>query len=82
VIGPRAEIVHSYVGPYTSIGADVVVEGSEIEYSVVLDGAEIRFVGERLEESVVGRRARIGREHRLPRALRLMVSDGAEVTLA
>jgi glucose-1-phosphate thymidylyltransferase len=82
VIGPRTEITHSYIGPYTSLGADVVIEGAEVENSLVLDGARIRYLGARLEGSVVGRDARIGRDHRLPHAVRLLVAERAEVTLA
>jgi glucose-1-phosphate thymidylyltransferase len=82
IIGPRAEISHAYVGPYTSLGADVVIEGSEVEHSIVLDGAHVRFLGARLEASIVGREARIGRDYRIPQAVRLVVADRAEVTLA
>ena len=35
IIGPRARLRDAYVGPYTSIGADVVMEGAEIEHSIV-----------------------------------------------
>lgn len=82
VIGPRAELSHAYVGPYTAIGADVVVEGAEVEYSVLLAGACVRFLSARLEGSVIGRGATIGRDHRLPHAVRLVVPDGAEITLS
>ena len=82
VIGPRAELSHAYVGPYTAIGADVVVEGSEVEYSVLLQGARVSFLSGRLEGSVLGRGATIGRDHRLPHAVRLIVPDGAEITLS
>jgi glucose-1-phosphate thymidylyltransferase len=82
IIGPRAQVTHSYVGPYTSIGADVRLEGAEVEHSIILDGAHVRFVTDRLESSIVGRDARIGRDHRVPRGVRLLVGDGAEVTLA
>jgi glucose-1-phosphate thymidylyltransferase len=81
IIGPRASVDHAYVGPYTSLGADVVVEGSEVEHSIVLDGAQVRFLGARLEASIVGREARIGRDYGLPHAVRLVVADRAEVTL-
>jgi glucose-1-phosphate thymidylyltransferase len=81
IIGPGAEITDAYVGPYSSIGAGVIVEGSEIEYSIVLPEAELRFVGTRLESSVIGRRARIVREFRNPQAIRMSVGDGAEVVL-
>jgi glucose-1-phosphate thymidylyltransferase len=81
VIGPRARLSDAYVGPYSSIGADVVVEGSEIEHSVVLAGAQLLFVGSRLESSVIGRGARVDRDFSLPRAMRLAVGDQARVTL-
>jgi glucose-1-phosphate thymidylyltransferase len=82
IIGPRAQVTHSYVGPYTSIGADVRLEGAEVEHSIILDGAHVRFVSARLESSIVGRDARVGRDHRSPRGFRLLVGDRAEVTLA
>jgi glucose-1-phosphate thymidylyltransferase len=82
IIGPRTQVSHSYVGPYTSIGADVRVEGAEVEHSIILDGAHLLFVPARLDSSIVGRDARIGREQGVPRAVRLTVGDRAEVTLA
>ena len=81
IIGPGARISDAYIGPYTSIGADVVIDGAEIEYSIVLPEAELRHIGTRLESSVIGRRARIARGFGLPGAIRVAVGDGAEVIL-
>jgi glucose-1-phosphate thymidylyltransferase len=81
IIGARARLRDAYVGPYTSIGEDVVIEGAEIEHSVVLQGASISHLGGRLEASVIGPKSRIFRDFRLPRALRLTVGEGAEVSL-
>jgi glucose-1-phosphate thymidylyltransferase len=81
IIGARARLRDAYVGPYTSIGEDVVIEGAEIEHSVVLAGASITHLAVRLEASVIGPRARVFRDFRLPRALRLTVGEGAEVCL-
>ena len=81
IVGPGAEITDAYIGPYTSIGAGVIVEGTEIEHSIVLPGAELRFVGTRLESSVIGRGARIVRGFQLPGAIRMSIGDGAEVVL-
>ena len=81
VIGPGARVTDAYIGPYTSIGAGVVVEGSEIEHSIVLPDAELRFVGSRLESSVIGRGARVVRGFALPAAMRVSLGDGAEVVL-
>jgi glucose-1-phosphate thymidylyltransferase len=81
VIGAGASVVESYIGPYTSIGAGALIEGAEVERSVILPGASIMHVGGRLTGSVVGRDARVFRDFSLPRALRLNVCDGAEVAL-
>jgi glucose-1-phosphate thymidylyltransferase len=81
IIGPHARLSHAYVGPYTSIGAGVRIEGSQIEHSIVLDQAELLNVGSRLETSVIGRGARITRRFVVPTAMRLSVGDGAEVTV-
>jgi glucose-1-phosphate thymidylyltransferase len=81
VIGPGARISKAYIGPYTSIGADVTIESVEVEHSIVLEGAQIRFLGARLEGSLVGPGARITRAFRVPRALRLSVGGGAEIAM-
>ena len=81
VIGPGTTVTDSYIGPYTSIGAAVAIEGSEIEHSIVLPEAELRFVGKRLESSVIGRGARVVRGFDLPAAMRVALGDGAEVVL-
>jgi NDP-sugar pyrophosphorylase family protein len=81
-IGAGARIVETYVGPYTSIGAGVTLEGVEIENSIVLPDAQIRYPGRRLEASLVGEGAQIGRDYSLPSALRLRVGPGSEIQLS
>ena len=81
IIGPDVEISDAYIGPYSSIGRGVVIENAEVEHSIILPNASIRHLGGRLEASVVGSGARIFRDFRLPRALRLNVGEGAEVAL-
>ena len=81
-IGPGTTVADAYVGPYTSIGAGVDLDSVEIEHSIVLDGARIRFVGSRIEGSLVGPGAQIERGFRVPQAVRLWVGAGAEVALS
>jgi len=81
VIGPDAHISDAYVGPYSSIGRGAVVEGAEIEHSIVLPDATLRYVGTRIESSVIGKGARVGRGFGTPAALRLAIGDGAVVVL-
>jgi glucose-1-phosphate thymidylyltransferase len=82
IIGPGARVTHAYIGPYTSIGAGVEIEGAEIERSIISSGASIRHLGGRLVASVVGANARIFRDFSLPRATRLRVGDDTEVALS
>jgi glucose-1-phosphate thymidylyltransferase len=81
MIGPRARLFDAWVGPYTSIGEDVCLEGAEVENSIVLKGTRISHLDRRLEASVIGPGATICRDFRLPRALRLHVGEGAKVSL-
>jgi len=75
-IGEGAVVEGSFVGPYTSVGPGAVVRGSAVEYSVLMEGAVVEGV-ERLEESILGRHARVAAGGR--RALRLHVSDYSAV---
>ncbi|HTV21940.1 MAG TPA: hypothetical protein VMG12_24790 [Polyangiaceae bacterium] len=81
VIGADASISDSYIGPHTSIGEHVRIEGAELERSIVLAGASVLHVGSRLVTSIVGRNARVFRDLSMPRALRLQVGEGDEVAL-
>jgi glucose-1-phosphate thymidylyltransferase len=81
MIGADALIADSYIGPHTSIGERVRIEGAELERSIVLADASVLHVGGRLVASIVGRHARIFRDFSMPRALRLQVGDGDEVAL-
>lgn len=81
-IGPRACITSAYIGPYTSIGADVRIDCAEIEHSIVLERAQLRAVSTRIEGSLIGPDARVVRDFRIPQAIRLSVGAGAEVALS
>jgi glucose-1-phosphate thymidylyltransferase len=81
IVGAGAQIADSYIGPHTSIGERVRIEGAEIERSIVLAGARIQHVGGRVVGSVVGREARVFRDFSVPRAIRLQVGEGDEVAL-
>jgi glucose-1-phosphate thymidylyltransferase len=81
IVGAGAHVADSYIGPHTSIGERVHVEGAEIERSIIFAGASIIHVGGRLVGSVVGREARVFRDFSMPRAMRLQVGDGDEVAL-
>jgi glucose-1-phosphate thymidylyltransferase len=79
VIGAGARIVDAYIGPYTAIGEDCVVEEAEVEHSILLTGSVVSQLDGRMESSLLGRNVRIGRSDRQPRAYRFLVSDNSEI---
>ncbi len=79
IIARGARIVGAYVGPFTSIGNDVVIQDSEIEYSIVLEGSCLRDLANRVIDSLIGRNVRIYREPVKPSAYRFMLGDNSEV---
>jgi glucose-1-phosphate thymidylyltransferase len=78
IIGRNARVVNSFVGPFSAIGDGCVVEHSEVEHSVVMDGSRITDIA-RLEDSLIGRDVVVSRTQQRPRALRLMVGDHCQI---
>ena len=81
IIGERAQIVNSYVGPFTSISRGVEIRNSEIEHAIVLENSRILDVPVRIEDSLVGKDVLIRRTEAMPQALRFMLGDHSEVEL-
>jgi glucose-1-phosphate thymidylyltransferase len=79
VIGAGAVIRDAYIGPYTAIGENCVIEHAEVEHSILLAGSVVSHLDGRMESSLLGRNVRIGRSDRQPRAYRFMVSDNSEI---
>jgi glucose-1-phosphate thymidylyltransferase len=82
VIGAGSRISNAYIGPYTSVGRGVTIEGAELERSIVGDGAQIMHVSDRIVASTLGRGCRIFRDFGLPRGMRLHAGDGVTLALS
>ena len=41
IIGAGARLTDCYIGPYTAIGADCVIENAEVEHSILLAGSSV-----------------------------------------
>jgi glucose-1-phosphate thymidylyltransferase len=78
VIGKGTRIADCFVGPYTSIGNDCVLEDSSVEHSVILDRARISGV-ERLMDSLLGTAAVVKAEASGHKGLKLLIGDDSEV---
>jgi glucose-1-phosphate thymidylyltransferase len=81
IIGRNARISDAYIGPYTSIGDEVEISGSEIEHSIVLSGCRVIDLGTRMEASLLGRNVSLARSDGVPKTLRMMVGDNSEIEI-
>jgi glucose-1-phosphate thymidylyltransferase len=78
VIGSGTTVRDSFIGPFSAIGVDCVVDGSEVEHSVVMNASQIIGVP-RLEDSLIGSDTIVTRSRKKPRAVRLMVGDNCRI---
>lgn len=79
-IDENALIENSFIGPYTSIGSNTMILDSSIEHCVILNNALIKGI-ERLEDSLIGKDVKISKNHKSPKALRLMIGDYSEIEI-
>lgn len=81
VIGAGARIENAYIGPFTAIGDRCEIADCEIEHSIVMCDSIVRDIGPRISDSLIGKEVRVERDHRLPRTIRLLLGDHAQVNL-
>ena len=81
IIGAGARLLDAYIGPYTAVGRHCVIERSEVEHSILLEGSSVRGLDGRMESSLLGKDVAISRDARQPRAYRFMVGDKSEISI-
>jgi glucose-1-phosphate thymidylyltransferase len=81
IIGRGSRVVDAFIGPYTAIDAEVSVERSEIEHSILLAGASVSDLHARMEASLLGRNVKLERGNGLPKTLRMMVGDNSQIEI-
>jgi len=79
IIGDKAKIVDSYIGSFTSIQDKCKIIKSEIENSIVLEGSEIQDVGNRIQDSLIGRDVKIFKCLPKSSSYRFIVGDKSEI---
>ena len=79
IIGEESQVVDSYVGPFSSIYHHCLIQGSEVEHSIILENSRIVDVPHRIEESLIGRNVEVARSPIKPRAYKLMLGDYSKV---
>lgn len=83
-IGKRCKIKSTtYIGPYTSIEDDVVIEGGEIENSIIFSGCRMRIEGEtRIVNSIIGRNSVVLQQKQIkPRGIQIVAGENTHITL-
>jgi len=82
IIGENCLIEDACIEPYTALGHNVTVRGTEISHSIVCDGTQILECGVRIVDSLMGRNSMIKAEDfTLPRGHKLVIGDNAQVEL-
>ena len=81
VIGKNCQIVNSYIGPYTAIGDNTTVANTELEHSIVLEGASITC-GTRVVDSIIGAHATlVPANQSLPLGHKMVIGDNTYIEM-
>ncbi len=82
IIGDSCHLENCFIGPYTSIADNVTLVDTELEHSVVLEGAKISGIHQRIIDSLIGQRAQVTLAPLRPKALRFMIGDDSQIELS
>jgi len=77
IIGKNALVEDSFIGPYSSVGDNSKILNSNVEYCVIQESVTIKDV-ERLEDSLIGKYAKVTRNQR-NRTIKVHMGDYSEV---
>ena len=80
IIGENCKIINSYIGPFTSVYFNTVIENSEIEHSIILENSKVKDV-RRIADSLIGQNVEILKSEKKPQAYRIMVGDSSRVEI-
>ncbi len=81
IIGENCHLEDCFIGPYSSIGNDVSLIDTDVDHSVILQGAKIINIHQRIVDSLIGKRAKITLVPRRPKALNFMIGDDCHIEL-
>ncbi len=81
LIAAGATVEKAYIGPFTTLGKDVVVRDAELEFSVVGNGTTIESIGVRIQASLIGDDVKLRGHLGRPTAHRLIVGDESRIEL-
>jgi glucose-1-phosphate thymidylyltransferase len=80
-IGRNCRLENCFIGPYSSIADEVTLVDTDIEHSVILKGAKLEGIHQRIVDSLIGERAHVKTTPQRPKALRFMIGDDSQIEL-
>ena len=75
IIGRDCLVQDAFVGPFTSLHDRCVIQGSEVEHSILLEWSRVVGLQHRMESSLLGREVEIVRGRSRPATYRFLVGD-------
>ena len=79
IIGEETEVVDSFIGTFTSVYHHSVIRNSEVANCIILENTVIENMGQRIEDSLIGRNVAVYGSNRLPRSYRLVLGDFSQI---
>jgi glucose-1-phosphate thymidylyltransferase len=75
IVGARARVENSYIGPFSAVGPGCLVLNSEIEDTIIMERSRVTNLAHRLDASLIGRDVVVGRSETRPRGYKLRLGD-------
>ncbi|NEO98467.1 MAG: glucose-1-phosphate thymidylyltransferase [Symploca sp. SIO2E9] len=80
-IGSNCHLENCFIGPYSSVADQVSLIDADLEHSVILEGAKVVGIQQRIVDSVIGQRAQLKVAPQRPKALRFLIGDDSQIEL-
>ncbi len=81
IIGSGCHLENCFIGPYSSVGDQVTLIDADLEHSVILQGAKVVGIQQRIVDSLIGQRAQLKVAPQRPKALRFLIGDDSQIEL-
>jgi len=79
-IAEGCRVKNCFIGPFTSVGVDTIIEDSCVEHSVILDNSRVYQI-EHLRDSLIGKGVEVKKIDAGLKAVKLFVGDNARLEL-
>jgi glucose-1-phosphate thymidylyltransferase len=81
LIGDGVTITDSYIGPYTAIGDDCLIQGSHVENCVLMNSVKVTNVKSQIDNSLIGPESEITGNDGHKNCLEFFVGEKAKIKL-